>query len=104
MQNVVVLGAGHWHLPLYRDALRSRHRVVGVWDTDPNAAAKAGADLSAPAFVPDVDAVVAGVDRGAASSRRRPLRPRDIVHGRVCGGRSGLAVEPLLQGLVEALH
>ena len=46
MQNIVVLGAGHWHLPLYRDAFLTHHRIVGVWDTDPAAAAKAGADLT----------------------------------------------------------
>src|SRR5919206_2748783 len=62
MQDVVVRGAGHGHLPLYRDALRSRHRVVGVWDTDPDAAAKAGADLEAPAFDTVADAIAAGPD------------------------------------------
>jgi predicted dehydrogenase len=62
MQNVVVLGAGHWHLPLYRNALRARHRVVGVWDTDRDAAAKAGADLSAPAFDTVADALAEGPD------------------------------------------
>ena len=62
MQNVVVLGAGHWHLPLYREALRAHHRVVGVWDTDPEAAAKAGADLEVPSFDTVSDAVAAGPD------------------------------------------
>src|SRR3954451_20224021 len=62
MQNVVVLGAGHWHLPLYQDALRSRHRVIGVWDNDADAAAEAGADLSAPAFDTVADALAEGPD------------------------------------------
>jgi len=62
MPNVVVLGAGHWHLPLYRDALRAHHRVVGVWDTDPEAAAKAAADLAVPSFRTVADALAVNPD------------------------------------------
>ena len=62
MQNIVVLGAGHWHLPLYREAFRTHHRVIGVWDTEPTAAAKAGADLGAPRFDTVADALAAGPD------------------------------------------
>ena len=58
MHNAVVLGAGHWHLPLYRDAFSTHHRVVGVWDSDPDAAARAGAE--AIAVEPDL-AYVLGV-------------------------------------------
>jgi len=45
MQNTMVLGAGHWHLPLYRDAFAEHHRIIGVWDTDGDAAERAAADL-----------------------------------------------------------
>lgn len=62
MATVVVLGAGHWHLPLHRDALRAHHRVVGVWDTDPQAAARAGVEFGAPVFHTVADAVPAGPD------------------------------------------
>ncbi len=62
MQNIVVLGAGHWHLPLYRDALRAHHRVVGVWDSDPAAAANAGIELDAPTFGTVEEALSAGPD------------------------------------------
>jgi predicted dehydrogenase len=34
---VVVLGASHWHVPLYRDALLDRHQVLAVQDADPDA-------------------------------------------------------------------
>ena len=50
MQNTVVLGAGHWHLPLYRDAFAGHHRIVGVWDTDGDAAERAAADLGTTAY------------------------------------------------------
>src|SRR3954449_9471257 len=50
MQRIVVLGAGHWHRPLYRDALVNRHDVIGAWDIDPGAAAAAAADLGTTAF------------------------------------------------------
>ena len=40
MQKTVVLGAGHWHLPLYRDAFLQHHEIVGVWDRSANAAAR----------------------------------------------------------------
>lgn len=31
----IVFGASHWHVPLYLDAIRRRHDVVGVQDADP---------------------------------------------------------------------
>jgi predicted dehydrogenase len=34
--NVVVLGGSHWHVPLYRDALARRHRVLAVQDAVPH--------------------------------------------------------------------
>ena len=51
MQRTVVLGAGHWHLPLYRDAFAEHHQVVGVWDADAAAAKRAAADVSTTAHV-----------------------------------------------------
>ncbi len=46
MLRTVVLGAGHWHLPLYRDAFVKHHKIIGIWDSDSDAAARAAADLS----------------------------------------------------------
>lgn len=34
----IVLGASHWHVPLYVDAILRRHRVLGVQDAAPEAA------------------------------------------------------------------
>ena len=39
------LGAGHWHLPLYRDACAEHHRIIGAWDTDADTAHRAAAEL-----------------------------------------------------------
>jgi predicted dehydrogenase len=50
VRKVVVLGAGHWRLPLYRDALLSEHTVTGVWDTEPGAARRAAAHLGTTAY------------------------------------------------------
>jgi predicted dehydrogenase len=50
MQRTVVLGAGHWHLPLYRDAFVERHQVVGVWDADTDAVSRAADDLGATGY------------------------------------------------------
>lgn len=50
MQKIIVLGAGHWHLPLYREALLRNHEVVGVWDSDPIAASRAAEDLGTTAY------------------------------------------------------
>ena len=32
----IVLGASHWHVPLYADSIARRHDVVGVSDPDPS--------------------------------------------------------------------
>jgi len=45
MQRTVVLGAGHWHLPLYRDAWAKHHQIIGAWDSDADAANRAAAEL-----------------------------------------------------------
>jgi predicted dehydrogenase len=58
MQKIIVLGAGHWHLPLYRDAFLKHHEIVGVWDIDPDAAARAAADLDTTTH-DSVDAAIA---------------------------------------------
>ncbi len=50
MRKIVVLGAGHWHLPLYRDALAKEHQVVGVWDADADAARRVAPDLGTNAY------------------------------------------------------
>jgi len=50
MQNTVVLGGGHWLLPLYRGAFAEHHRIIGVWDTDGHAAERAAADLGTTAY------------------------------------------------------
>lgn len=60
--NAVVLGAGHWHLPLYAEALIQHHRVVGVWDADPSAAAQAGHDLGTHAFTSVAEALTTKPD------------------------------------------
>ena len=41
----VVFGAGHWHLPLYREAFAKHHAIIGAWDSDAEAAKQAAADL-----------------------------------------------------------
>ncbi len=40
---------GALHLPLYRDAFAEHHRIIGVWDTDGDAAERAAADLGVTA-------------------------------------------------------
>lgn len=40
-RRAVVLGASHWHVPLYREAMLERHQVVAVQDSDPDAVAGA---------------------------------------------------------------
>jgi predicted dehydrogenase len=50
MQRTVVLGAGHWHLPLYRDAFVKHHQIIGVWDADADAANRAAVDLGTTAY------------------------------------------------------
>lgn len=62
MQQIVVLGAGHWHLRLYRDAWVEHHDIVGVWDQSADAAAKAAADLGTTAYLSVVDCLAAGPD------------------------------------------
>ena len=54
---VVVLGASHWHTPLYRDAVLRRHEVLAVQDAQPAAVAD-GAAWNAP--------IVASVDEALA--------------------------------------
>ena len=49
MQRTVVLGAGHWHLPLYRDAWAKHHQIIGAWDSDADAANRAAAELGTTA-------------------------------------------------------
>lgn len=62
LQRTVVLGAGHWHLPLYRDAWVKHHDIVGVWDQSADAAARAAADLGTTAYLSVVDCLAAGPD------------------------------------------
>jgi predicted dehydrogenase len=53
----VVLGASHWHAPLYRDGLARRFRVTTVQDADLEAARRFAAPLSASVTESVVDAV-----------------------------------------------
>ena len=62
MQKTVVFGAGHWHLPLYKDAFAVHHQLIGVWDSDPDAAARAGDELGVPAYPTIEDTLGAGPD------------------------------------------
>ena len=62
MQNTVVLGAGHWHLPLYRDAFAEHHRIIGVWDTDGDTAEPAAAELGTTAYGSVADCLAAKPD------------------------------------------
>ena len=55
-----VLGASHWHAPLYRGALLRRHDVVAVQDADPTAVASP--DAWGVPVTTDVDAVLARTD------------------------------------------
>ncbi|WP_420329969.1 Gfo/Idh/MocA family protein [Rothia halotolerans] len=43
------MGASHWHMPLYQDAIRRRHVVLAVQDDDPQAATELASFLDAPA-------------------------------------------------------
>lgn len=54
----VVLGASHWHAPLYLDGLARRFKVLAVQDADSERAQGYGAVLRAPATT-DVDAALA---------------------------------------------
>jgi predicted dehydrogenase len=60
VQKTVVLGAGHWHLPLYRDAFLQHHEIVGVWDRSADAAARAAADLGTTAYASVAECLAAG--------------------------------------------
>ncbi|MDF2444311.1 MAG: hypothetical protein JWR01_2514 [Subtercola sp.] len=57
----VVLGASHWHAPLYRDALARRFDVLAVQDARPEALASFASPLQAP--------VVASVDEALDHDR-----------------------------------
>jgi predicted dehydrogenase len=62
VRKIVVLGAGHWHLPLYRDAFAKEHQVVGVWDTDADAARRVAPDLDTNAYQSVAECLAAGPD------------------------------------------
>lgn len=44
----VVIGASHWHVPLYAEAIADEHRVIGVSDSDPSRVAGLAARWDAP--------------------------------------------------------
>jgi hypothetical protein len=62
VSKIVVLGAGHWHLPLYRDARARELHVVSAWDAD-------------AAQMPGI----------CATGQRHPVGRCDIKHGQVTG-------------------
>ncbi|MFC9556248.1 Gfo/Idh/MocA family protein [Rhodococcus sp. NPDC056960] len=53
----VVLGASHWHVPLYRGAIGRRHRVLSVQDDNADAAEKLAQFWGAPSTT-SVDAAL----------------------------------------------
>jgi predicted dehydrogenase len=62
VRKIVVVGAGHWHLPLYRDAWAKEHQVAGVWDTDADAARRVAPDLGTSAYQSVEECLAAGPD------------------------------------------
>ena len=85
MLRTVVLGAGHWHLPLYRDAFLKHHQIIGVWDTDPDAAARAAADLGTIAHDTVADCLAAKPDLAYVLGRARPMPDicRQLIAARI---------------------
>lgn len=61
LPTAVVLGASHWHAPLYRDGLARRFRVTTVQDADP-AAARLFADPLGASVTASVDDAAHGAD------------------------------------------
>ncbi|OII18870.1 oxidoreductase [Curtobacterium sp. MCBA15_013] len=58
--SAVVLGAAHWHAPLYRAGLARRFTVIAVQDANIDAARAYAAPLDAPAMTSVDDALAAG--------------------------------------------
>ncbi|MDQ2662351.1 MAG: Gfo/Idh/MocA family oxidoreductase [Actinomycetota bacterium] len=46
---LLLIGASHWHVPLYVEAFRRRFEIVGVTDRQADRARSIGADLGVPA-------------------------------------------------------
>lgn len=58
--SAVVLGAAHWHAPLYREGLARRFTVAAVQDASIDAARAYAAPLASPAMSSVEDALAAG--------------------------------------------
>jgi predicted dehydrogenase len=66
----IILGASHWHVPLYADRMAEQHDVVGVSDPDPSRTQHLADRWGAPLYSSWEDVLAAHGDAELRPARR----------------------------------